>query len=562
MEISMINFDIFSQKITPMETYRLIGDKNPQHEIKSIYFKKIVKKKIISDKKNTINNIQIPSLTTDVDHNEKENIDIEKKSKEQNININLNNTLISKDELDDLVSNHIELTQEQKNKFKLKDNDPFIYSFNTLHKLSIFYGTKYNKLFKNNELKLPLPNIIKKKDWCKAEDTSKETVLEGLKVIDELGIIIDSPELKIKFQGLVADIIFQLIRVPIGHHISLNIKIFEPNTVLSKYMKIFSYANTYLLQASNPNLIPYERFKLIIAFLFGGLFTGSKQLKPFNPFLGETFQGEFPNGAKIYVENASHRPLSARFLVIYQKKYEISGYWNLDVVTQGLGNEMVIYQKGPIKIKFPEINECYVGHIPFVKAINARSEEKRGMKLFGTLICVDPKNKYKSIIYFDQNKKIFHEIKGCTMEYSFPENYQFETDKEWKFGLEFKMEENMQVNHKKTKMNDDYKIIENISGSFINYLKIGDDILWDINKNIPEPITPVKNCLPSDGRYREDLIWLYRSFYGVEDEKEKDIYLNIGMKWKVMMEEFSRWERKNRADYNEFLKKQKKKKKL
>ena len=223
---------------------------------------------------------------------------------------------------------------------------------------------------------------------------------------------------------------------------------------------------------------------------------------------------------------------------------------------------MVIYQKGPIKIKFPEINTCYVGHIPFVKAINARSEEKRGMKLFGTLICVDPKNKYKSIIYFDQNKKIFHEIKGCTMEYSFPENYQFETDKEWKFGLEFKMEENMQVNHKKTKMNDDYKIIENISGSFINYLKIGDDILWDINKNIPEPITPVKNCLPSDGRYREDLIWLYRSFYGVEDEKEKDIYLNIGMKWKVMMEEFSRWERKNRADYNEFLKKQKKKKKL
>ena len=118
----------------------------------------------------------------------------------------------------------------------------------------------------------------------------------------------------------------------------------------------------------------------------------------------------------------------------------------------------------------------------------------------------------------------------------------------------------MQVNHKKTKMNDDYKIIENISGSFINYLKIGDDILWDINKNIPEPITPVKKCLPSDGRYREDLIWLYRSFYGVEDEKEKDIYLNIGMKWKVMMEEFSRWERKNRADYNESLKKKKKKK--
>ena len=30
------------------------------------------------------------------------------------------------------------------------------------------------------------------------------------------------------------------------------------------------------------------------------------------------------------------------------------------------------------------------------------------------------------------------------------------------------------------------------------------------------------------------------------------------MKWKVMMEEFNRWERKHRADYKEYLKKNKK----
>lgn len=103
---------------------------------------------------------------------------------------------------------------------------------------------------------------------------------------------------------------------------------------------------------------------------------GCKQLKPFNPFLGETFEGEFPNGAKIYVENVTHKPLVARFLIRYKKKYEISGYWDLAVKTQSLGNEMIIHQKGPITVKFPEINEYFVGHIPFVKAINARSEEK------------------------------------------------------------------------------------------------------------------------------------------------------------------------------------------
>ena len=447
MDVSAINFDIFSQEITPIETYRLTGDKIPEPEIKSIFFKNV--KKINTDIPNIIINIQNPSLTTDIisGHIDKDNNDSERKMKEQN----LNDSLISK-ESNELNNNKIELTIEQKNKFKLKDDDPFIYSFKNLQKFSIFYGTKYEKLFKkNNELSLPAPHYIKKKDWCIAEDTSKEGIFSGLKVDNQLGMIINSPELKKKFSGIVLDIICQLLKVPIGHHISLNIKIFEPNTVLERYTKIFSLANTFLLQACNQDLKPYERFKLIIAFLFGGLYTGCKQLKPFNPFLGETFEGEFPNGAKLYVENASHKPLSARFLVRYKKKYEISGYWNLDVITQSLGNEMIIYQKGPIIIKFPEINECYAGHIPFVKCINARSEDKRGMRFFGSLVLTDPKNNYKSIIYFNQNKKIFHEIKGCTMNYYFPKDYKFNADKEWLFGLEFKMDEDIKKKSKKNK---------------------------------------------------------------------------------------------------------------
>lgn len=556
MDFSLINFDLFSQEITPIETYRLIGDKIPEKEIKSIYFKKLAKKK------NNLCEIKFPincgggSLTTDFISGQvdKDNINIEKKSKEQNINESLSSEIDIKD------NGIIILTKELKNKFKLEDNDPYILSINNLHKFSIFYGTKYEKLIKKNkELSLPAPIHIKKKEWCKIEDITKDSLFEGLKVVDELGVIVDSPDIKKKFKGILGDIIFQLLRVPFGHHISLNIKIFEPNTVLSRYTKLFSYANTFLLQACISDLVPYERFKFIIAFLFGGLCTGCKQLKPFNPFLGETFQGEFPNGAKLYVENASHKPLSARFLVTYKKKYEISGYWNLDVKSQNFGNEMIIYQKGPIIIRFPEIGECYTGHIPFVKAINARSEDQRGMKFFGTLVCTDPKNKYKAIIYFDQNKKIFHEIFGCTMKYEYPLDYKFDPDKEWNFGKEFKMEENIKINQKKTKMNDNYSIYETITGSFLNQLKIGNDILWDIDKHMPDPITPVKKCLPSDGRYREDLLWLYHSFQNEKNEKQEEIYRNIGMKWKVMMEEFNRWERKHRADYNEELKKKKKK---
>lgn len=584
MEFLQKNFDIFSQNITPITAYILRGDKTPEIEIKSYYLDRLINKG-----KNKIgNNIIIDSiknsLNTSETHEEKLKNNLSKRPQterkeslnnlEKDMIIDNNSDILDKSfdkiskkllplsyaagEYSDKNINHIELSKEQMNKFKLQKNNPFIYSLKKLHPFSIFYGTKYNRLIKNNELMLPEPYYIEKEEWSKPVDNSFKSILEGVKIVNDQGLVIDSPTLKKKFSGIVGDIILQILRVPFGHHISLNIKIFEPDTVLSRYTKLFSYANVYLLQACNPNLTPYERFKFVIAFYFAGLYIGTKQLKPFNPFLGETFEGEFENGAKLYVENVTHKPLVARFLVRYKKKYEISGFWDLAVSTQSFGSEMIIQQKGPIIVKFPEINETFVGHIPFGKAVNARSEEKRATLFFGSLVCCDPKHNYKCWIQFDYNKKMFHEIRGCTMNYEFPEDYKFDANKEWEFGLQFRLDNDIKTNQTKTKMNDNYTIYENISGSFIDHLKIGSDIIWDINKNFPDTIKPVKHCLPSDGRFREDLIWLYRSFYGVKEEKEEEIYRAIGMKWKVMMEEFNRWERKHRADYKEYLKKNKK----
>ena len=149
---------------------------------------------------------------------------------------------------------------------------------------------------------------------------------------------------------------------------------------------------------------------------------GCQQLKPFNPFVGETYQGELPNGAKLYVENVTHKPLVARFLFIYKKKYEISGFWDISVKTQSFGSEMVINQKGPIYIKFPEINECIVCHIPCVKVVKATSESERALLYFGNQVYCDAKNKLKAVIQYNFNKNKFHEVKGCTMKYDFPKD--------------------------------------------------------------------------------------------------------------------------------------------
>ena len=582
MDISTLNENIFSKNITPLNTYILIGDKEPELEIKTYYLEHLVnnggnkstnkyftyrgnKPKIYNSQSSL--NKKNDNIIINFDKSSK-NSKKSKKSNNSDFNDSKNSLtnmsakflplLYAQGEFNENNISFIQLTKEQMKKFNLQQNNPFIRSFHRLHPFSIFYGTKYDKLIKKaKELALPAPFYVAKNDWCKPEDTSPSGVFEGIKFVDEKGIVIDSPELKKKFSGLVLDIILQILRVPLGHHISLNIKIFQPDTVLSRYPKLFSYANVYLIPASEPKLTPYERFKFIIAFLFSGLYIGCKQLKPFNPFLGETFQGEFPNGAKIYVENVTHKPLVARFLIRYKKIYELNGYWELDVDTKSFGNEMTIIQKGPIRINFPELNESYVGHIPFVKAINARSEDERALLYFGSLICVDPKHNYKCWIEFNYNKSCFHEIRGCTMNYEFPKDYEFNADKEWYFGNEFKMDNDMKKNQKKTKMYDNYTIYENISGSFIHYLKIGNDIIWDINKNPPDPIKSVRYCIPSDGRFREDLNWLYRSFYNTNNEKEEEVYREIGMKWKVMMEEFNRWDRKRRNSYNESLKKKK-----
>jgi len=96
---------------------------------------------------------------------------------------------------------------------------------------------------------------------------------------------------------------------------------------------------------------------------------------------------------------------------------------------------------------------------------------------------------------------------------------------------------------------------EEIKGSWITELIIGNKQYWDIRAQIPEFIKPTKTCLPSDGRFREDLCWLYKSFYNSKNEYERQVYEDISQSWKVLMEDHNRWERRRRADYNEQLKK-------
>ena len=375
------------------------------------------------------------------------------------------------------------LTEKQKEKWKLPDYHHLVYATNikNYHPFCFFYGTKYSDLVKEGgETRLPEGKLVNYRDWQKEPDYTLKGIYKGIEINEKVGLVIVDPFVKNKYSGLVADIIIQLLKVPFGHHMCLNVKIFEPKCLEERLTNIFSFANRYLIPASDSSLTTYDRFKSVIQFIMAGMYIPAQQLKPFNPYLGETFQGELPNGAKVYVEQVTHKPLCARFYMFYQNIYKIYGYFNFDVRSEGLGSTMYVMQQGPCIVEFPQINERITFHVPEIKIVNARNENGRANLYSGTMVFVDPKNSFKAVIQFGLNKKKFHEIVGCTFKCNFPPGYKYDYKTEWEFGKKLKMD----------KQKKDPNYLEEIKGSWINNLYIGNKLYWDAKAQVPEFIKP------------------------------------------------------------------------
>ena len=326
----------------------------------------------------------------------------------------------------------VKLTEKQKSKWKLSDYHPLLYASNikNYHPFCFFYGTKYKDLVKENgETKYPEGKLVNYRDWQTEPDYTLNGIYKGIEINPKVGLVIVDPKVKKKYQGLVADIIIQLLKVPFGHHMCLNVRIFEPKCLEERLTNVFSYANKYLLMANDPLLDPYERFKIVITFIFSGLYIPAQQLKPFNPYVGETFQGELPNGAKVYCEQVTHKPLCVRFYMFYKMEYKLYGYFNFSVRSEGLGSTMYVCQQGPCNVEFPQLNEKITFNVPEIKIVNARNENGRANLYNGALSFVDIKNNYRAVIQFDFNKKKFHDIRGCTFKYNFPPQLKFEKKK-------------------------------------------------------------------------------------------------------------------------------------
>ena len=73
------------------------------------------------------------------------------------------------------------------------------------------------------------------------------------------------------------------------------------------------------------------------------------------------------------------------------------------------------------------------------------------------------------------------------------------------------------------------KQLSEIQGNYFNNVLINGKVVWDINVDNKSPVLPIQKPLPSDWRFREDLIWL--------------IYQDLtkSEKWKIRLEEEQRY---------------------
>ena len=435
-------------------------------------------------------------------------------------------------------------------------NNPYIYSYVDWHPYSFCTGhRKWG--YETGKLKSPSPTFISNDEWCEPKDLSKSEVLKGILIKDDVGLLLVDPLVCKKFSGMLGDLIKQILKVFFGHKISLNVKLFQPLSLSQTLLNYFSFIPKFILPAVNPNLTPLDRMKLVISLGISGLYMNAQQLKPFNPLISETFQGIFDVKEKIevYSEQTSNYPTLTRYYIL-NKNFKMYGYFDLSLETKNFGNRITCFTKGLNTLDFFKSNEKIFFSIPSSQIVNAIAKDDRSAHYVGVMIFFDIKNKLRAFVQFAKDCNHIADIKGYIFKYEFEPDYKFNFDKEYE--MFYKIDtNNLNKNNNIFKSND---IVTTISGSWLGQLYFDNNKYWDIDEDIPTYIKPVYNCLPSDSRFREDLIWLYRSFYKAKNEEERLYYEKLAQNWKLMIEKVQREERTLKAKVNEELAKKMKNK--
>lgn len=189
--------------------------------------------------------------------------------------------------------------------------------------------------------------------------------------------------------------------------VSLPVRIFEKRSTVERICDLWCTAPIFLRKAATEAMNdPLERMKYVITFVVSGMHQVASQRKPFNPIIGETYEGIWPDGSRIYVEHISHHPPISSFLVENSDNLFIfEGSYEYTARVTDLGNSVTGRQIGKNRVRFTD--GSYVEWEYPVMKISGLLFGKRTTQWVGSFEFIDKKNQLKAKLEFSKEAGFF-----------------------------------------------------------------------------------------------------------------------------------------------------------
>ena len=396
-------------------------------------------------------------------------------------------------------------------------------------------------LIKTNTFNAPFPiRLTKEQLTCKYNTN----YLKDFLIKDYYGVYCLNQEVVDKQSGIIKEVLTQLTKCiwsGTAMSLSLPIRIFEPRSYLERYTDWFAFAPILLTKAGACK-DKLEAFKYVIFFSLSALFRSSEQLKPLNPMLGETYECEWEDGTKFYLEHTCHTPPISHFYIKSSNGlYIVSGYIDLEmggVMKAMFKNSFLMIPKGKITVYLPELKQTISFQFPKI-TMGGAIFGQRYVYFSDHMKFEDRENNLKAIIVFANGRK---ELKGKRIHDIYGKIFKYKyTNAELKkpFYNDSLPSYPFPSNEK--------DVINEITGSWLEEIKIGDKI-FSIKDTTAPQIYPTDKVLDSDARYREDKQWLKLSWDNKEFEKVFEGYAQC---WKLALEAQQRFDRGLRKEFKD-----------
>ncbi|CDW82058.1 oxysterol binding family protein [Stylonychia lemnae] len=257
--------------------------------------------------------------------------------------------------------------------------------------------------------------------------------------------------------------------------VSLPVRIFEKRSTVERICDLWCTGPIFLKKAALEALgDPLERMKQVITFVISGMHQVASQRKPFNPIVGETFEGLWPDGSRLYVEHVSHHPPISCFQVEnIDGLFTLEGSYEYTARVTDLGNSVTGRQIGKNRVKFQD--GSFVEWEYPVMRISGLIFGKRTTTWLGSFEFVDNKNQLRAQLEFSKEGGFF-------------------------------TRQSLPIDCIEGTIQGQGQEVSKIQGSWLEFLRFDDKLYWELETCDTVRPVAIDKCLPSDCRYREDSI--------------------------------------------------------